>query len=144
MSDVADRPASTTTMTADTMIQKYVQLRDLKKAREDRFKQELAPINDMMTKLEGYMLEALNAANLSSMRSPHGTAFKSLRTSAKVLDWAATLGFIREHDAWDLLEARVAKKAAFDIVEETQQAIPGVETTSEVCVNVRRAADSGK
>jgi hypothetical protein len=145
MSEVLDRPeVRAPGMTPDAMIEKYVKLRDRKKAIEERHKQELAPFNDLMSRLEGWLLEALNAANLSSMRSPHGTAFKSDRTSAKVTDWQQTLAFIRANNAWDLLEARVSKNAALDIIKETKQPIPGVETSVEVVCNVRRAAGSSE
>jgi hypothetical protein len=93
-----------------------------------------------MNVLEGWMLEAMNQAGLKSMKSVHGTAYKSLRTSTKVVDWTEALRYIRENEAWDLLEARVSKSAAAVVVEETGAPIPGVETTSEITVNVRRAS----
>lgn len=134
MSEVAERPR----LTADAMIERYVKLRDKKKEIEARHKDELAPFNDAMKRLEGFMLEALNQSGLDSMKSAHGTAFKSTRTSATVKDWPLTLAFIREHQAWDLLEARVAKTVAYQIIADTQAPIPGVETSAELTVNVRR------
>lgn len=136
MSETVERPR----LTADAMVERYVRLRDRKKEIEARHKEELAPYNEGMKLLEGYMLEALNQAGLSSMRSPHGTAYKSTRTSATVKDWPLTLAFIRERNAWDLLEARVSKLVAFQIMSDTSEPIPGVETSAEEVVNVRRAA----
>jgi len=138
MSDVIERPR----MTVDDMIDKYLRLRAKTKMIKQRHTEELAPYNNAMGVLEAWLLEALNQAKLKSMNSPHGTAYKTTRTSAKVTDWAAALTFIRTHEAWDLLEARVSKLAAQTIIEETQQPIPGVETSSEVCCNVRRAGAS--
>ena len=123
----------------DQLIDSYVKLRDRKKQLEDQHKQTLAPYNDALSRIEGHLLEAMNATGLSSMKSAHGTAYKSMRTSAKVVDWAATLTYVRENNAWDLLEARVSKLAAQEVIKETNKPIPGVETTSELCVNVRRA-----
>ena len=134
MSEVVERPR----LTADAMIERYVKLRDKKKEIEARHKDELAPFNDALKRLEGFMLEALNQSGLDSMKSAHGTAFKSTRTSATVKDWPLTLAFIREHQAWDLLEARVAKTVAYQIIADTQAPIPGVETSAELTVNVRR------
>jgi hypothetical protein len=74
------------------------------------------------------------------MKSPHGTAYRTVRTSAKVIDMVEFLGFVRAKEAWDLLEARVSKLAAQELIKETKLPIPGVETSSEVCVNVRRAS----
>ncbi len=127
-------------MTADDMINKYVKLRDKVKEIKARHTDELRPFGEAMTMLEGWMLEAMNEAGLKSMKSPHGTAYKSLQTSTKVIDWPETLRYIREREAWDLLEARVSKTAAAVVVEETGAPIPGVETTSEIRVNVRRAS----
>jgi hypothetical protein len=140
MSEVMDRTRPD--MDADTMIDKYLKLRDKKKAIEEIHKQQLAPYNETMDLLAAWLLETLNEAGLSSMRSPIGTAYKSTRTSAKVTDWPATLAFIREREAWELLEARVSKLAAQAIIDDTQQPIPGVATSSELVCNVRRASDS--
>jgi hypothetical protein len=141
MSEVIGKPL----MTADAMIENYVKLRDRKKEVEARHKVELEPYNKLLDELEGWMLEALNDAGLQAMNSPHGTAYKSVRTSSKVTDWAAALAFIRANEAWDLLEARVSKLAAQAIIEETNHPIPGVDTSSEVVINVRRAsASAGK
>lgn len=138
MSEVLDKPKSS--MTLDKAIASYVAIRDRKGDMEKRHAEELAPINQMLDRLEAFMLDAMNEAGLQSIKSPHGTAFKSKRTSAKVTDWDLTLPFIREHEVWELLERRVSKKAAEAIIEETQLPIPGVDMTTEIVVNVRRAA----
>lgn len=131
---------SDTKLSPDALIENYVRVRDKKREVETKHKAELAPFNDMLERIEGWMLEALNNAGLSSMKSPHGTAYKSIRTSAKVVDWIETLNFIRETSAWDLLEARVSKLVAEQIMKETGAPIPGVETSRETVVNVRRAS----
>jgi hypothetical protein len=148
MSEVMERPAAQETpaprprMSADDMIDKYLRLRDkVAKIKEEHVKQ-LKPYAEAMDMLEAWMLEMLNQAKLQSMKSPHGTAYKTTRSSAKVLDWTAALAFIREKDAWDLLEARVSKLAAQAIIDETKLPIPGVEVSSELAVNVRRASAS--
>lgn len=138
MSEVMEKPKSA--MTLDKAIMAYVRVRDRKKDIEARHVEELAPVNQMLERLEAYMLDLMDQAGLQSIKSPHGTAFKSRRTTAKVLEWDATLGYILEYEAWDLLERRVSKKAVEAIIEETQQPIPGVEVSTEIVINVRRAA----
>lgn len=132
------------TMTANEMIDAFVKLRDRKDDIEKRHKIELAPINDMMKTLEAYLLESMRAGKLTSVRGSSGTAYKVLRTSARVSDWLAVMAYIREHDAWDLLEHRVSKLAVQAIIEETQAPIPGVETSQEEGVNVRRATANSR
>jgi hypothetical protein len=137
MSEVLEKPR----MSVDAVIENYVKLRDKKKSIEERHKAELAPFKETMDQLEGWMLEALNNAGLDSMKSSHGTVYKSTRTSAVVREWQATLDFIRANNAWDLLEARVSKLATFAIIKDTNAPVPGVETSTEVVVNVRRAGE---
>jgi hypothetical protein len=154
MSEAMEKPAAQETpaptptpkparMTVDDMIDKYLKLRDKVKAIKEDHTKQLVPYSEAMNTLEAWLLEVLNQAKLKSVNSAHGTAYKTTRTSAKVVDWPVTLAFIRQHDAWDLLEARVSKLAAQSIIDETQHPIPGVEVSSELAVNVRRASASG-
>lgn len=137
---------STTTLVATpvmpfgTAVEKFLALRDRKAAIEKRHKDELVPFNLAMAKLEGIMLDTLNANGVDSMRAADiGTAYKTTRTSTKVTDWNQTLEFIRTKELWELLEARVSKTAAEAIMSETQAPIPGVTTSRETVIGVRRA-----
>lgn len=122
----------------DTLVEKFVALRD-KLGELKKTHQEIeAKFNQGLEYLEGHILDLLNAAGANHIATPHGTAIKAVQTSAMVQDWPATLAFIQEHNAWDLLEARVSKSAAVGIVEETKAPIPGVQISQRVTVNVRR------
>lgn len=128
------------TLTAERAILKYLEIR----ARRDALKKEhakaLAPFDAALETLEGWLLADLNAAGLQSMRAKAGgTAYKSLQTSATVEDWPAVLHYIRAREAWDLLEARVSKLAVFAVIEDTKEPIPGVKTSAEYVVNVRKS-----
>lgn len=122
----------------DEMCRKFVALRDQLAALKKEQAKQLLPFAVAMDTLNVWMLAELNATKVESARTLSGTAYKTLRTSATVEDWAQVLAFIREHEAWELLEARVSKLAVQAIMEETQQAVPGVKTSQEVIVNVRR------
>jgi hypothetical protein len=136
----AARPLRPPAATVDQMVAKYVSVRDAKSALKKRHAEEIAKYDNAMETLELWMLEMLNNLQVESMRTNHGTAYKTVRTSAKVMDWPQTLQFIKDTDAWELLEARVSKLAAQAIIDDTKLPIPGVDVTSEVVVNVRRAA----
>jgi len=129
------------TWTVDDMIGKYVRLRDQKRQVEEKHKEELKRYNDVLSGIEAWLMEQMNRLGLDNMKTPHGTAFKSVRRSATVYEWAVTLPWIIANQAWHLLEARVSKTAAFDTVNETKEPIPGVELNTEVCLNIRRAGE---
>ena len=124
-------------MTPAKMIEMYLQLRQRTRDVEARHKAELAPYLATREKLELLMLDHLNENGLESTRCATGTAFKSTVTSVVVRDWPRTLDFIRDNQMWDLLEGRVAKSAALEIVEEMEQPIPGVEISQATVLRVR-------
>lgn len=130
------RPAS---YTADVMCDKAVQLRDKVAEIKKRHAVELSKYNLAIDTLEGWMMGFLNDSGANSMKTESGTFFKTMRTSVVCNDWPATLEFIQQNEAWDLLEARVSKTAATAIVEETKAPIPGVAFNQEAILNVRRA-----
>lgn len=131
--------ARPTTMSLDHMVEKFIALRDKVAEIKKRHADELNPYALVMGSLEGWMLDALNTHGMSSMRANAGTFFTTTRTSAKVTSWATVLDYIREKEAWELLEARVNKTAAEAIINETGAAIPGVTTSTEIVLNVRRS-----
>lgn len=126
-------------MTLDKMVEKYVVLRDQLAAVKKVQVEANKPFVAAMDRLEGWMLAALQAGGVTSMKAEHGTFFQTTRTSATVTEWSKTLEYIQEKEAWELLEARVNKTAVEAILTETNQPIPGVKVTRETVLNVRRA-----
>ncbi len=124
---------------ADWLVEKYIALRDKKKAIADQHKKELEPYNLHLGHIEAALLDILLSNKADNMKLKVGTFYKSTKTSAVVTKWADVLDFIRETDAWELLEARVSSTAAQAILEETKAPIPGVEIKRETSLNVRRS-----
>lgn len=129
----------TATIPIAKAVEKYIALRDKVAEIKKRHADELNQYVLVMDQLEGIMLEKLNEDGVKSMATDAGTCFKTTRASTKVMDWSATLAFIKEKEAWDLLEARVSKTTVAAIMAETGQAVPGVVTSLETVVNVRRS-----
>lgn len=126
-------------MTVAEMIANYIALRERKRVIESTHKAQLAPFNETMEKLAGLILLELDKQKINSMRSEQGTVFKALETSVTVQDWPSTLGYIRSHEAWELLEARVSKTAALAVLEESQEPIPGIKVVQENVLRVRKS-----
>ena len=126
-------------MTPDRLVEMYVLLRDRVAEIKQRHKDELARPTLAMAKLEGLMLDALNASNVQSMRANQGTFYKINRTSCTVEDWSTVLDYIRQNNLWELLESRVSKSAVEAIVADTGAVPPGVKITTFVDVGIRRA-----
>ncbi len=127
------------TLTTDKAVERFVAIRDAIAATKKKHALELAPFNLAQGVLEAWLLEDLNNAHVESMRATTGTVYKSTRTSATVENWSDTLEYIRANNLWELLEARVSKLAVEAIMTETKQPVPGVKTSRETIVNVRRS-----
>lgn len=126
--------------TPGEVIAGYLKLRAKKDEIKDRHKDELAPINAQIDKLEAWMLNALNSANVDSMAFKGvGTMFKQLNTSVTVEDWDATLAWVRETEAWEVLEKRVSKTVVQDYIEQHEVIPPGVKITQDTEVRVRKS-----
>lgn len=126
-------------MTTAQLVEKFILLRDKKAEIEKRHKTELAPFNLIMGQFEAFMLDDLNQIGGESLKTEHGTIYKSTRTSATVKDWPATFEYIRSNDLWDMLEHRVSKTAVLADIEEKGAPVPGVNVTQDITLNIRRA-----
>lgn len=124
---------------AGDVIAAFLKLRRQKEEIVSRHKDELAPINEKMGKLENYMLDLLNKAGVDSMAFKGvGTMFKKNTQSVTVDDWEATLGWIRAHEAWEFLERRVSKTVVQEYSEAQGEVPPGVKVTNDIVVQVRK------
>ena len=72
------------------------------------------------------------------METKHGTAFLTTTDFATVADWDAMLTFVRENDAYDMLEKRVSKTAVRGYIEQTKTVPPGVNYGTRLDVNIRK------
>ena len=133
------QPLTDTPMSVAEMTQRYLALRRRKEQLQEMHKKALHPFNDMLATLANLILAELQAAGVNSMSSPDGTVYKSTETSVTVKDWAATLSYIQQHQAWDLLEARVSKTAVMAVMDETSEPVPGVNMSQETVLRVRRS-----
>ena len=119
------------------MIDKYIKLRNKVAELKAKHVEELTPYNNVMLSLEAELMRHLHATKLDSVNGPAGTAYRQHNTSVTVDDWTRTLQYIVENEHWDLLEARVAKSAALEILEETKKPIPGVKISQLEVLRVR-------
>lgn len=128
------------TVTVDAVIKKYMKLRSQKEAVEAEIKERVDQIKADMAKLEAFLQAKMDADGLTSFKSEHGTAFLTTTDFANVDDWDAVLRFIREEEAFDMLEKRVSKTAVRGYIEANKEVPPGVKYGTKLGVNIRKPA----
>lgn len=123
----------------DELVRLYIGIRDRRAMRKAGYSNEDADDKARQDKIEGVMLQRFQAAGVESVRTAFGTAYKSTRSSARVADKDAFMGYVRGNDAWELLETRASKEAVEQYVAENEELPPGINWREEVTVNFNRS-----
>ena len=132
-----------TALTIDVVIDHYVKLRDRKSALKAEYDKQVKEVELKMNKFEAYLLQQADAQGVTSFKTKNGTAFVTTVDMANVADWDAVLKFIKDNNAWDMLEKRVSKTAVRQYIEATKAIPSGVNWATRLDVNVRRASAGG-
>ena len=125
-------------LTVEQVVGTYMKLRRKKEALENQVKEDLADIKAKMTKLESWLMQKADEDGVTSFKTAAGTAFVTTTDFANVADWDAVLNFIREQEAFDMLEKRVSKTAVRAYMDETGEVPPGITYGSKLGINVRK------
>jgi hypothetical protein len=120
------------------VIATYLTLRNQKEALVQAVKAKTVEIDAKMTKIEAWIKQQADTQGVTSFKSEHGTAFLTTVDYANVADWDATLRFIRESEAYDMLEKRVSKTAVRAYIDQTKSVPPGVNYGTKLEVNIRK------
>lgn len=125
-------------LTVDAVIDTYIKLRAQKEVVEADVKDRLAGIKEKMLKLEAWIQAKSEETGVKSFKTDAGTAFMSTADFASVGDWDAVLDFIKTHDAYDMLNKAVNKKAVREYIDANGAIPSGVNFGTKLSVSVRR------
>ena len=123
----------------EDLVAKYLKLREKKQEIQNEYKEKIAKIDACLTKFELAMLTMMDEGGMESVRTKHGTAYKTIQRKVSAADWDAVKDFVLTNDYWPLLERRVSKSAAEQWEAQTGELPPGLNVFSEVKVNIRRS-----
>lgn len=127
------------TINVGIAIDGYLKLRRAMEDLKEEQKLAMAPYLDKKLKLEGWLMQQLDAAGVDSLSARGvGTVFKQTTTSITAEEWDATLQWIKDNNAWEMLEHRVSKSAAMDYIEAHGEIPPGLKVTQDVEVRIRK------
>jgi hypothetical protein len=115
-----------------------MKLREQKTKLEATVKDDLTKLKTKMDKLEAYLKVKMDEQGLTSFKSDHGTAFLTTTDYANVESWDKTLKFIRDNEAFDMLEKRVSKVAVRGYIEANKSVPPGITYGTKLEVNIRK------
>lgn len=133
MSEVADKPDLA------AIVEKYMLLREKKAQLKAEFDTKTEAITAAMDRCETYLLTTMNALGVDSVKTPFGTPYIKVATSASVADWPLLLDWIKKGDHWPMLEKRVSKTVVESYKAEHNDLPPGLNWTETRVLNIRKS-----
>ena len=144
MSDVDDEasPQQTTDLTQVPLVKlarvyrkMQTRVQELTKAYET----EVEAIKAQQDQLKTAMKDQMLASGMKSVNTEAGTVVLSTSTRYSTTDWDSFKEFIKQHDAIDLLEKRIAQKNMSMFLEENPGVLPeGLNSFTEYNISVRK------
>jgi len=121
----------------------YIKIRDKRADNKRAFEAEDNDLKEQMDILEGQMLDVCKEMNADSIRTPHGTIIRSVKSRYWTNDWDSMYDFIEKHGAFGLLEKRLHQTNMKDFLAENPDLYPkGLNVESEYTVVVRRSKEN--
>ena len=128
-------------MDASQLVNVYIKIRDAKETRKKQMESEIADLDQQLATIEQELLEICKTTGQDGGKTQHGSFTRAIKTRYWTSDWDSMYKFIREHDAPDLLERRIAQGNFSQFVKENPDSMPaGVNIESKYSITVRRSS----
>lgn len=128
-------------MDASQLVNVYIKIRDAKETRKKQMEAEIADLDAQLDAVEQELLEICKTTGQDGGKTQYGSFTRSVKTRYWTSDWDSMYKFIREHDAPDLLERRIAQSNFAQFIQENPDKMPaGVNIESKYSITVRRSS----
>ena len=126
-------------MSLDELVTKYISLRESIAAKEEEHAAELAVLKDQYDIVAAKLLAICNEQNADSIRTPFGTVSRRITSRYWTSDWESMYKFIKENDAFYLMEQRIHNGHMKQFLEENPDDMPmGLQSDRKYAVQVRK------
>jgi len=125
--------------TIDALVEQMVKVRDKLKEADDAHKEKTKVARDYKEQIEAALLAKLNDVGGESVKTAHGTVYRTTRRSATIADGGVFREFVIDSEAFDLVDWKANANAVDDFIKNEGTPPPGVNYTTAYTVGVRRA-----
>lgn len=124
---------------ADKLITAYIKIRTARQKLAQEFESADAELKEKQNKVSEMLLELCKEMGADSIKTAHGTASRKLSIRYRTTDWDSMYAFIREHDAFHLMEQRIHQNNMKTMLDENPELVPiGLCSDSEYTISVRK------
>lgn len=135
-----ERPS---TIPLDKLAQTYIKMRDKRALMKAEWEAKDNEVKAQMEMLEEKMLDTCKEMNADSIKTKFGTIVRSIKSRYWTNDWDSTYEFIKEHNAFGLLEKRLQQTNLKQFLTENPDVYPkGLNVENEYTVLVRRSKEN--
>lgn len=136
---MSDTPDGGVAPAFDKLAEAFIKLRDARSKLKTEYEAQDKHLAEQAALLETSMLDACKQLGVDSVRTPHGTIIRSVKSRYWTNDWDSMYRFIKEHDAYALLEKRLHQTHMKEFLSENPDTQPaGLNVENEYTVVVRR------
>jgi hypothetical protein len=122
-------------VTANKLVKIYLKIRD---KRAELAKQD-SELEEQQNVIESELLTICKDTGADGLRTEFGTVTRSVKKRFWTSDWSSFYDFVKEHNALELLEKRVAQSNMATFIEENPDAVPpGLQVDSRYTAVIRR------
>lgn len=126
-------------LNAEQLVSVYIKMRDKRQQLQREFDEADGKIKEQQDAVTQALLEICKEQGAEGLRTPAGSVFRTVKTRYWSNDWSSMKEFIKEHDAFELLEQRVHQTNMKNFLEEHPDLMPpGMNVDSRYSINVRR------
>jgi hypothetical protein len=123
----------------DDLVNQYVRLRDKLKEADDAHKAKTKSARAYLDLLNTKLLERLNDVGGESVKTPHGTVYRTTRRSATIADGDVFRQYVIANEQFDLVDWHANATAVGDFITENGAQPPGINFSQAFTVGVRRS-----
>ena len=124
----------------DTLAEIYIKIRDNRAELKEQFENKDSELKAQQDLLSEQMLEVCRKNNADSIKTKAGTIIRKVDTRYWTKDWDSMYQFVKENDAYPLLEKRLHQTNMRQFLEENPNLLPaGLMADSKYTVVVRRS-----
>lgn len=137
MSDSND--AQSVTVPIDKLARTYRKMQAKIQQLTAAYETEVETIKAQQDAIRTALKDQLMSLGVKSVNTAEGTVILGTKTRYYTQDWDSFKEFIKEHDALDLLEKRIAQTNMAQFLEDNPKLMPpGLNSNSEYTISVRR------
>ena len=113
----------------------YIKMRERIRELEDKVKR----IKEQQAMVADKMLELCNEQDANSLTTTNGTISRRLNSSYWTSDWDSFYNFVKDNDAYHLLEKRIHNGNMKEFLTDNPDAVPmGLQARNQYIISVRK------